>query len=605
VRRPLLWTLIVAMLLATPQLCSAQKKDLKQFVTVSLSGYDDLMKGVGLIGKLSGVPLPQMIEGRLQAMGAADALDSIDKKRPWVVAVKTDNEGNEFVVQGFLPTGDVKTLLKGFPMLGEPGDAGDGVLEIRTPARSVFAKQHGNWAVLGDSKASVMDAPADPLKSVGSMPEKYQLGATFSMKTVPEALRQKFTALFTLGVQSGMRKMPGESDEQFAARSKMLQSALQQINTTLGDLDALTIGVKLDDATSSAYLEYVITVVPGSKTAEKMAKGTGAKTNFAGAILPDAAVSFHAAQKVDPADVEQLKSSVAMLRTNAMTELEKQGLPEEQMKLAKQLASDLMDVVEKTLESGKMDMAASAKLGPKAATVVAGGQIAEGGKLESVLKRLVQQVIKDQPDAAKFFKLDAEKHQDVRFHVVSVPTGMMGGDAQEKAAALVGESLDVVIGIGEKSLYVAAGRDAAKTLKQVIDESKSAGEKSLPPMQLSVAAGAIAKFAAAVADEDERPNIEKVAKVLESSEGKDHVKLTATQIPNGARVRLEVEEGILRLLGAMPGMGGGGMKAMPPAKAKGGKAVKKAAKADTGEDEPEVKPRKKAAKKAKPKDEDE
>jgi hypothetical protein len=286
-----------------------------------------------------------------------------------------------------------------------------------------------------------------------------------------------------------------------------------------------------------------------------------------------------------------------------MAELEKQGLQEEQLKLAKQLAGDLMDVIGKTLESGKMDMAASAKLGPKAATVVAGGQIAEGGKLESVLKRLVEQVIKDQPDAAKFFKLDAEKHQDVQFHVVSVPTGMMGGEAQEKAAALFGESLDVVIGIGEKSLYVAAGRDAVKTLKQAIDESKSAGEKSLPPMQLSVAAGAIAKFAAAVADEDERPNIEKVAKVLESSEGKDHVKLTATQIPNGARVRLDVEEGILRLLGAMPGMGG--MKAMPPAKAKAGKAAKKAAKADAGEDEPEVKPRKKPAKKAKPKDEDE
>jgi hypothetical protein len=592
------------MLLVAPQICSAQKKDLKQFVTVSLSGYDDLMKGVALIGKLSGVPLLQMIEGQLQATGAADALESIDKKRPWVVAVKTDNEGNEFVVQGFLPTSDVKKFLRGLPMLGEPGDAGDGVLEIRTPFRSVFAKQHGNWAMLGDSKQSVADAPADPLKSVGSMPEKYQLGVSFSMKDVPEALRQKYATLFMLGVQSGMGRRPNESDEQFAARSKMIQSALEQMKATLADIDALTVGIKLDDATSSAYLEYVLTVVPGSKTAERMAKGTEVKTSFAGAILPDAAISFHAAQKFDPADIAQLKSSVALLRTNAMAELEKQGLQDEQLKLAKQMASDLMDVVDKTLDAGKMDMAASAKLGPKVVTVVAGAQIAEGGKLESVLKRLVQQIAKDQPDAAKFFKLDAEEHQGVRFHVLSVPISAMGGEGQEKAAALVGESLDVVIGIGEKSLYLAAGRDAAKTLKQVLDECKSAGEKSLPPMQLTVAAGAIAKFAAAMADEDERPDIERVAKVLESSDGKDRLKLTATQIPNGAQVRLEAEEGILKLLGAMPGMGGA-VKVMPPAKAKGGKAAKKAAKAGDAPEETEVKARKKAAKQAKPKEDDE
>jgi 3-dehydroquinate dehydratase len=570
--------LAAAMLLGAPRVCPAQKKDLKQFVTISFSGYDDLIKGVAMVGKLAGIPnVPQMVEAQLQQVGAAEALNALDKKQPWVVAVKTDAEGNEFAFQGFLPTGDVKKLLKALPMLGEPGDAGDGVLEIKTPDRSIFVKQHGAWAVLSDNKQLVVDAPEDPVKSLGGMQEKYHLGANLSMKSIPEPLRKKFLDIVTSTVQAGLRKMPNESDDQFAARSKMLQQAVEQVKTVVSDMDAITVGIKLDEATSSAYLEYVVTVLPDSASAKKMAAASGAKTEFAGVLLPGAAVVFHATQQLDASDVAQVKSNLAVLRTNAMAELEKQGLPEEQAKLAKQLAGDLMDVLEKTLDSGKMDVAAALNLAPKAVTVVAAAHIAEGGKLESVVKQLVQQIAKDQPDLSKLVKLNAEEHEGIRFHVISIPVSMIEDETgRQKMAALVGESVDVVIGIGEKSLYLAAGRDAAKTLKQAIDGSKSGGQ-SLPPVEFSVAAGAIARFVAAVADADQKMPAEMVSKMLAGSAGKDHVKLTGTPIPNGMRVRLEVEEGILKTIGVVPMMMGAGKGMMgPPPAVKGAKKAKPA-----------------------------
>ncbi len=576
-KRILLWTLAAAMLLVAPRVCPAQKKDLKQFVTVSFSGYDDLMQGIAMVGKLASMPaLPQMLEAQIQQAGVGDALNALDKKQPWVVAVQTDAEGSEFAVQAFLPTRDVKKLIKALPMLGEPEDAGDGVLEIKAPDRSIFVKQQGAWAVVSDKKPLVLDAPEDPVKSLGGMQEKYQLGVKLSVKSIPEGLRKKFLDILTFSVQAGLRQMPGESDEQFAARSKMLQQAMEQMKTALNDLDVLTVGVKLDDATSSAYLEYALTMLPDSPSAKKMAKASGAKTQFAGVLVPDAAATIHATQQLDSTDIEQVKANVAMLRTNALAELEKQGLPEEQAKLAKQLAGDLMDVVEKTLDSGKMDFAASLTLAPKAVTVVAGMQIAEGGKLESVIKQLAEQIAKDQPDAAKLFKFKAEVHEGIRFHVISVPVGMMDEDAREKLAGLVGENLDVVIGIGDKSLYLAGGRDAAKSLKQAIDRSKSGGEKSLPPVEISVAAGPIARFVAAVAEGNEKQTAAMIGKILEGSPGKDHVKITATPIANGVQVRLEAEEGILKAGGIVPMMmGGQAMMGRP-----GPKAKKKPAKSD-------------------------
>lgn len=562
-KRSLLWTLAVAVLLTAPQVASAQKPD-KQFVTVSFSGYDDLMNGVGMIGKLAGMPdLPKMLEAQLQQSPAAAALDTLDKSQPWVVTVKTDSEGNEFAVQACVPSKDVKKLIESVPMPGGASDAGDGVVEVKTPGGGLFAKQHGAWAVLSNDKRWVMDAPEDPVKALGGLNKKYHLAVNFSIKSIPEGLRTKFLGIMTFAMQAGMRQMPGESEEQYAARSKMVQQGLEQVKTAMADLDALTLGIKVDESSSSAYLDYIITVVPGSKTAEKMAKSIDVKTDFAGALLPGAAAALNVTQKLDPEDLQQVKSQMGMLRANALSELEKQGLSDDQLKQAKQLAGDLMDVLDKTLEAGKLDAAASLKLGPSVLTLVAGTRIADGGKLESTIKQLIQQVGKDEPEVAKFIKLDAEQHGGVRLHVLSVPTaGMDGG---EKLAALVGQTMDVVVGISDDSLYLAAGRDAAKTLKQAIDASKAGAGKALPPMQLSLAAGAIAQFVAAIGDEDVKPGAEMVAKMLEGSAGKDHVKLTATQIPNGAQVRLEVEEGLLKLAGAIPAMAGGMMPGGPPA----------------------------------------
>jgi hypothetical protein len=594
------------MVLGIARVSPAQKKDLKQFVTVSFAGYDELMKAAATIGKAAGMPaLPQMAEMNLQTLGAADAVTTLDKKQPWIVAGKIDEEGNEFAVQAFLPTSDVKKFIKAIPQLGEPGDAGGGILEIKTPARALYAKQHGAWAVISDNKEFVVDAPEDPVKSLGGMQEKYLLGVNLSVKSIPQGVRTKFVEGMTAAMQMGMQKMPGESDEQFAARSKMVQQAIQQLRTSIGDLDALSLGIKVDEATSSAFLEFAMTMLPGSASAKKLAAAGEAKTGFAGVLLPDAAATFHAAQKLDAADIAQFKANLAALRANALAALEKEGLTEEQLKQAKQLATDLTDVMDKTLAGGVMDFAASLRLAPKALTAVAGARIAEGGKLESALKQVVEQVAKDEPDVAKLVKLDAEEHEGVRFHVVSLPLSMMEEDAREKLGPFVGKTFDVVIGVGDTSVYLAAGRDASKTLKKAIDASKAGGDKSLPPVEFSVAAGAIARFVATVADDDEKQPAEMVAKILEASEGKDHVKLAAGPVPNGMQVRLTAEEGILKALGVIPMMmGGKAMMGPPGAKPKASKKAAKSADEDD-EDEPRVvKPRKKAAKSADEGDED-
>lgn len=127
---------------------------------------------------------------------------------------------------------------------------------------------------------------------------------------------------------------------------------------------------------------------------------------------------------------------------------------------------------------------------------------------------------------------------------------------------VMGNKLDVAIGIGEKSVYLALGTDSLKLCQTLIDKSKAASGKQQPPMQLNASLGPILQFASALQG---NPAVAEMAKSLAKAGGKDHVFATITPQPSGIRIHVKAEEGVLQLLGdafknaqasgALPGIG--------------------------------------------------
>jgi hypothetical protein len=213
-------------------------------------------------------------------------------------------------------------------------------------------------------------------------------------------------------------------------------------------------------------------------------------------------------------------------------------------------------VAEKTIANKKADAAAVLLLKPEAATLVAGSLVADGAKLQKVVQQLAAEAAKNEPDLTKFLKLDAEVHQGVHFHMVSLPV------PDPDAVKYLGGMTEVVLGIGEQAVYVAAGRDAAKTLKQVIDQSKAQPERPVPPLRIVLSATPIAEFLAAAAPKTEvkQAAAQLAALLRQSSGGADHLTITAASIANGVRTRIEVEQGLLKVLPALwplPALGPG------------------------------------------------
>jgi hypothetical protein len=550
--------LALAALLVAPRISPAQQDSSagpKPLVTVALSGYDEIMGDVEFIGKLAGSPLRQLAEAQLQQGPSAEVLAALDTTRPWGFVVQSD-EG-QFPMFAFLPVKDLDKMLSALePQIGKPGDAGDGVLEIVADEQTIYLKEKDGWLFIARSPDLLADAPADPLKLLDGLAEQYDLGIRISVANIPPMLRQMAMGPIMMGMQAGMQRLPDESDEQYALRTKAAQQGIEQLQRLLDELDTLDIGLAIDQETKTVSLEYAVTALEGTKTAEQMAQNAEAPSDFAGFALPGAALTLNSVSKIAESDVAQVKNSLAPIRASAAQELENQGLSGADLERAKGLVNQLFDVLDSTLESGKLDIGLSLMLGNDTLTYVSGMTVGDSAKLDGLIRSLVGELIKEEPTAADVIKLDAEEHDGVRMHVLSLPTAQLAADLPN-LPNLVGDTLVVVVGIGPDSAYLAAGRDAVATLKKAIDQSKTQADKPLLP-SMTLAATPIAEFVALVARDDQVKQVAtQVARMLEQAGEKDHVNMTVKPIPNGVRVRIELEESLLKVLGAAPMMMGG------------------------------------------------
>ncbi|MCE5266621.1 MAG: hypothetical protein LLG00_01875 [Planctomycetaceae bacterium] len=543
-RKLLLSMLAAALVLGTAARSPAESQT-KPVLTVSLAGYDKLMSTLGMFGQLAGNPdATKGAEFMLQMMTQGRGLTGLDKTRPW--ASITTSDGQQFTTFVFVPVTDLKQLAETAqknPALAKLIKLNGDVYEIEAKDQTIYARQKGDWAIITDNKDRLSAAPADPLKLVGDLPKNYDVAVRLSVKNVPAAYRGQVLAMLRTLAEMGMAPTPDEGDEDHALRVQATKQSLQNINQFVKDLDEVTFGWNVDASAKTTHLDFELTAQTGTALADQLVSVKPAKTDFADFGLPGAAVTANWAGTFTDADVAQAKEKLAMLRKTAKTKLADQGFSDDELKVANKLVDELLEVCEKTVEAKKKDGAVTVLLDPKAITVLGGGAVVDGLKLDKTLKQLVDELPKVAPKMATWFKLNADSYQGVHFHLISTPM------PKEDVKPFIGEKLDIVIGTSDTKVFIAAGRDAAASLKKAIDRSKGTAGKEILPMQISVAVTPIAKFIAAVTDDDQvKTRAAALVVALEQAGDKDHVQITTSPIPHGIRTRLQLESGLVKAI---------------------------------------------------------
>ncbi|MBW3597721.1 MAG: hypothetical protein KY475_10645, partial [Planctomycetes bacterium] len=409
----------------------------------------------------------------------------------------------------------------------------------------VYVKEVDGWAYLAQTANALASLPEiDPAEVVGDLTENYTAAVRIDVGNIPAEMKKVAVAQMRAQVERQLAETADEqSPEQRELSERSTRAMLEQVTSIIEETDQVTVGLQIDAQTQATYFDVEATAREGTDLAEQWGQLADVKSSHAGFLAPEAAVNMLATTRLTEEQTVLYLDMAKTARTNALEEIEKDEdiETEEARELAREVINSLFDVAEKTVEAGKIDggaalfLTADGKL-----NFVAGGTVQDAQRLNETFKKLIE-AAKNEPKAPKV-NFNAAEHANITFHTLKLPI-----PEKEDARDIFGETLDVALGFGGDRVYLAVGPAGLEEAKSIIDASQAKQSENVPPAQFSVAVGPILKFAAAVKED---PLTTMLASTIKENQENDHVSIRSQAIENGVRYRIEVEQGVLELIGA-------------------------------------------------------
>ena len=531
---------------------SAPDGQLQTLAVIAGAKYEKLLADITFLGPYLGQPAAgQMADAIVAQYTMGKSATALDKTKPWGVIVQTD--GMQFPAVVVLPISNLDEAIEVAKGYGaEVKDADNNTKELSLANKPpVYLKADNGVVFVSNSQSSLLHLPPNPLEILGEMLGEYDLSVSLAVKNIPPMYRQFAIGAMQAGMQQNMTQQPGESEDDFADRQKLAEGQVQQITQLINEVDTVKVGLAIDSAEKRTFFDFTYQFVGGSKLAKQMAAYAQPNSDFAGFFQPDAAATAIVSTKADPElmadDLAQLESMMRGVRQKIAREIDKKHAdadPADRDAL-KAAVNDIFDAVEATVKQGQIGGGASLHASPETMTFVAGAHVKEPAKIEEALKKL-EAVGKKRPDFPGI-KWNAAEHSGVKFHTLTVPVP----EDKKEARRMFGDNLDVAVGLGPESVYVAVGKDNIAAVSKAIDASAADRSKTVPPFAGSVSLGQIITVAADAKEEgQEKATLQAIAEELNgSAKGQDHVSITGSVIPNGLRYRLEAQEGVLKAVG--------------------------------------------------------
>ncbi|WP_254511792.1 hypothetical protein [Anatilimnocola floriformis] len=521
----------------------AMAQEVKPVVVVSIASIEDTLTDVGYITKAAGyedVGKTAMLFGNAFTGG-------FDKKKP--IGAYVTMSGGEPRPVIFVPVTNLQQILETFKeQLGEPKDAGDGVFEIGKAA-SAFYKEQAGWVFIAQQKEYLVGLPADPAALLGKLPKDYNVAVKVLGNNVPVELKQAgvdaIKVQFERSFEAGAANAPPEQRE---AMEKVGKNSVAQITRIMEEMEEVTLGLSIDSVAKKTFLDVTLLAKDGTTLARQFAMNTGLKSGFSGFLLPEASVTANFVGKLGPEDITQQVALFNTMKAQVMKQIDNDANVDANKRgPVKMVVGQFMDVLTKTVESGKMDGGAALVLEPKNISFVAGMYVADGATFEAAFRKLVD-IAKDEPEFPKV-SFDVATHGGVKFHTLSVPIPASESEMRE----FFGPNMDIVLGTSPGSAYLAFGKNAQGLIKKVMDASATTADKAALPMQINVGLLPILKFMQSVDDNAIYPAL---TSTLEMA-GNDKIILSSTATGRGSTGRFEIGEGVIKVLGeAVKALGG-------------------------------------------------
>ncbi len=529
---------------------------------VSTSKIEQLMASVTYL--LRAVNQPEI--GGLATMTVNQYSQGLDRTRPFGVAVTLSPAGNPVPIV-MLPVSDLKAFFAGLANFGQPEDLGSGLYTMDVGLRPVFAKQLDKWLIVSQQEDSVKDFKLVPAELLQKLSSRYDIGAKLDVQSIPKQMRdvligqikdsyQRNSADQKARLERELEKAAAsastsEEKDAIAKRKDAMRVAEQvqmaqidQIEDMVQNTKEVVLGLASDSANKQLYLEAATEFVAGSKMDAQLARSATAKTIFSGVQADGRAASIAFTDIMDPAQIPQIEQSVDaafdVLAKNSGNSANDQGVIE--------LIKEVKLIVIKSIQSGIIDGATSISV-QGGLNIVTASQIADGKQLAATLQKSLASIkIGDSTPEVKF---NAYTHQKASIHLGQLK---LPSDADETVRKIFSDTATFAIGTAEKSVYIAIGNQSEANLKATLDRVAAAPSAQGSPMNLQVELGSILSYVQTI---QPSPIVDAMIQAAQNYAENDRLTIKTQLVPHGVVVRITVEEGILRAIGAAAKAGQG------------------------------------------------
>ena len=556
--------IIVTVFLALATISSSHGQDRSAVATkvgqptliVSTSKIDQLMSNMTYL--MRAVNQPEI--GGMVTMTVNGFSKGLDRNRPIGVAVTVNGAGNPSPIV-MLPVSDLKSFLSGLAAIGEPEDLGGGLYTMDIGPKPFFAKQLDNWLVVAEQESAVNDFKQVPSELLQTLSSRYDLGIKLDVQSVPTELRDTFIGQMKEGYeranaqQIAKREREIQMDEAAAttdgeraevagrkAGAKLAQqiqaNQMEQLEDMVRNTKQVVVGLASDSANKQVYLELATEFLSGSKMDAQIARSATVKTDFAGIQTEGQAVSLAFTNLMDPSQIPQFEQTLSAgfdELTKALTKI-----PNAPVEIA-DIMKEVKLLLVKSIQEGIIDGAASVTF-QSGLNIVTASRIADGKQLAIALQKLVGAVKQD--ENAPQIKFNAYNHQGAAIHLGSVK---LPRDADEVMRKIFSDTPKFAIATGEKGVTIAIGSQAEENLKATLDRVAKNPATPGTPMDLKIELGPLLEYIQTIKPS---PVVEAMIQGVQDFASNDMLTVRSKLVPHGAVLRITIEEGVLRAIGA-------------------------------------------------------
>jgi hypothetical protein len=486
---------------------------------------DWLHEGLGLIGDLEGVD-------RTKPLGALIYLDAGLPPIPFPVMYVPVNNERQFLDTLSLRGMQWKksgTSDNRYETVGGPN------MKLMFSDGYAFMVRRGDW--IFDE-----DLP-DPVTFNEPLTTRYDIAASLRIGAIPVGIRTVFLGFLRTSTETELQQRDNEPLAAYRIRRANGISMLEALEQLLTEGDEIRVGWDAAREHRTGVLEIVFNAQPDSDYAKHLKSFGGATTTFHALANDSQPLTLIGSWKLDKREQKAYGEYLLSARETLEQQLAEQGQPTTAI-------AGLYDSLAATVEAGQIDLCLQFAAPEPDKFVIRGGIKLVGARTFGASLAEFLRQIQSNPDVGQI-DVNYDSHQGVMIHRFSDKDE--GTDDGEQR--LFGGDPNLYIGVGTQAAWFAIGADnALPQLKLAIDLVRASaalpppGTAGTAPIQFVSRMNAWLKLPS----EEEEDGGPSTFRILSSDafEGDDDaLRADVRPTESGLRIRIQLDEGYLRLLG--------------------------------------------------------